>query len=132
MEITGQVTWAGPVESGTSKQGNQWEKQSFVVEYQKGQYPNDILLDTFDDKIVGKIQVGQTLDVKFDFKVKDYTKRDGTPSKLNNINAWEIHCVSQPSNQQQIFKERQPSPQPVQQAAQPSPAQGGSDPDLPF
>lgn len=132
MEITGQVTWVGPVESGTSKQGNQWTKQSFVVEYQKGQYPNDILLDTFDDKIVGKIQVGQTLNVKFDFKVRDYTKRDGTPGKLNNINAWEIQCVSQPSNQQQIFKEPQPAAQAAAQPQQTASAQGGSDPDLPF
>lgn len=130
MEITGQVTWAGPVESGTSKQGNQWTKQSFVVEYQKGQYPNDILLDTFDDKIVGKIQVGQTLNVKFDFKVRDYTKRDGTPGKLNNINAWEIHCVSQPSNQQQIFKEPQlAAQQQQQQNAQSTEKQAD---DLPF
>ncbi len=128
MEITGQVTWAGPVESGTSKQGNQWKKQQFVVEYQKGQYPNDILLDTFDDNIVGKIQVGQTLNVKFDFKVRDYTKRDGTPGKLNNINAWEIHCTNKPSNQQQIFKEPQQVAQ-QQQSAQSTEKQAD---DLPF
>ena len=130
MEITGEVTYVGAIESGVSAKGNQWRKQSFVLVYQKGQYPNEIMLDTFDDKVIGKIEVGQTLNVKFDFTVRDYKRKDGTPIKINNINVWEMHCLNKPSAQQQIFKEPNIAEQTA--AKQQPPVQASNDDDLPF
>ena len=39
MNITGKITWVGPVASGTSKAGKDWNKFNAVITEQEGEYP---------------------------------------------------------------------------------------------
>lgn len=83
MEITGNVTWVGAPQKGTSQRtGNAWSKQSFEVEYIGGQYPKRIVLDTLDANIVGKLAIGQKVNVKFDFETREYNGKKYNEVKI--------------------------------------------------
>lgn len=120
MEITGRITNVGTVQTGVSKQGNNWSRQQFVVEYVGGQYPKSIALDTMDTNIIGKLQVGQEVNVKFDCTTREYNGK-----MYNDFHIWKdgLHCLS--TNGQQAAAP-QPTPAPV---ATPTPQTSS---DLPF
>lgn len=46
MELQGKCIVALPIESGTSKSGNAWQKRNFVIET-AGQYPKKVQSNTF-------------------------------------------------------------------------------------
>ncbi len=83
MEITGLVTYVGEIASGVSQRGNNWKKQQVEVEYIHGQYPCSILFDVMDENVVGKVQPGMEVNVKFDVNTREYNGR-----KYNEFRIW--------------------------------------------
>lgn len=138
MEITGTIKNVFPVQTGTSKQGNQWVKQEFVVEYIHGQYPKAILLSTMDSNVVGKLQIGQEVAVKFDFTVREWTNQQGVKKYFNEPQIWRdgLHAIApqqyaQPAPQAYPQQQYQQPQQAYQQPAQPMPQQQPVQPQQP-
>ncbi|MDR1645144.1 MAG: DUF3127 domain-containing protein [Tannerellaceae bacterium] len=90
MEISGKIIVVLPEQGGTSKSGNEWKKQEYVLETQE-QYPKKVCFQLFGaDKIAqAAIQTGEELTVHFDIDSREYQGRWFT-----NINAWKIERSS--------------------------------------
>ncbi|MDH6341570.1 hypothetical protein M2480_000973 [Parabacteroides sp. PFB2-12] len=86
MEITGKIIAVLPEVGGTSKAGNEWKKQEYVLETQE-QYPKKVCFQIFGaDRIAqANIQAGETVIVSFDIESREYQGRWFT-----NINAWKV------------------------------------------
>ena len=124
MNISGKVVQVLPIQSGTSKAGNPWQKQEFVLE-QGGQYPRKVCISLFGDNVAKIPQVGQDVMVSVDIDSREFNGRWYTEIKAWNI----VQTGAQPAA---------PAPQQVATApaaapAQPQPApQAGVADDLPF
>ena len=84
MEISGTIKKILPLQSGTSKGGNEWKKRDVVIT-QFDEYAKDVCITAFGDKAVQSISrfiVGDTVDVKVnaesrEFNGKYYTNLNG-------------------------------------------------------
>lgn len=74
MQIKGKVKAVLPIESGTSKSGNNWQKQTFVITTE-GQYPKDVAFTLFGDKVSLCPKVGEEVDVHFDLASREWNGR---------------------------------------------------------
>jgi hypothetical protein len=99
MEITGKIIAVLPMQGGTSKAGNEWKKQEYVLETHD-QYPKKVCFQIFGaDKIeTAAIQVGEELTVSFDIDSREYQGRWYT-----NINAWKVERASAQSAEPQTI-----------------------------
>lgn len=115
MEIQGKTVAVLPIESGTSKAGNAWSKQQFVIET-KDQYPKKVCFQLFGEERVEMCpKVGDDVCVKFDVNAREYNGRWYT-----EVNAWSVE-VKQPSETEQpaeTVQATQAQPQQPQQAPQ--------------
>ncbi|MCC8134958.1 MAG: DUF3127 domain-containing protein [Tannerellaceae bacterium] len=86
MEITGKIIAVLPAQGGTSKTGNEWKKQEYVLETHE-QYPKKVCFQIFgSDRIEqAAIQPGEELTVHFDIDSREYNGRWFT-----NINCWKV------------------------------------------
>lgn len=86
MEVTGVIIAILPEQGGTSKTGNEWKKQEYVLETQD-QYPKKVCFQLFGaDRIAqAAIQAGELVTVSFDIDSREYQGRWFT-----NINAWKV------------------------------------------
>ena len=88
MEITGKIIAVLPEQGGTSKSGNEWKKQEYVLEMNdQSQYPKKVCFQIFGaDRIAqAAIQPGETLTVSIDIDSREYQGRWCT-----NISAWKV------------------------------------------
>ncbi|MDD2436917.1 MAG: DUF3127 domain-containing protein [Massilibacteroides sp.] len=98
MEITGKIIAVLPAQGGTSKNGNEWKKQEYVLET-FDQYPKKVCFQLFGaDRIEqAAIQLGEDVTVFFDIDSREYQGRWYT-----NINAWKVdHVAMQPTPETQ-------------------------------
>ena len=86
MEITGKIIAVLPERGGTSKTGNEWKMQEYVLETHE-QYPKKLCFNVFGaDKIAQfNIQAGDELTVSFDINAREYNGR-----WYNDIRAWKV------------------------------------------
>lgn len=62
--------------SGTSQSGKDWKKATIIIEQADGNYTETYAIQVFDDKIdVVNNFVGQTVDIKFTIKAREYKGR---------------------------------------------------------
>lgn len=115
MEITGKCIVTLPIESGTSKSGNAWQKRNFVIET-AGQYPKKVCLQLFGDKVNDCPNVGEEVKVSFDAESREWNGKWFT-----QLNAWKVER----QGAQPVYPQAQP------QYAQAAPATPPAD-DLPF
>lgn len=144
MEITGKIIAVLPPRSGVSaRTGNSWMTQEYVIETHD-QYPKKCVFNIFgEDKIKNfNIQVGEEMTVSFDIDAREYNGR-----YYNDIRAWAINRnVAAPATDGMMpgatpFPPANGTPFPpvadntpfgAAPVAQPAPADGGSQDDLPF
>jgi Protein of unknown function (DUF3127). len=93
MEITGKIIAVLPEVGGTSKNGNEWKKQEYVLETSE-QYPKKVCFQIFGaDRIAqAAIEQGEDVTVSFDIDSREYMGRWFT-----NINAWKVDKVAAPA-----------------------------------
>lgn len=126
LNISGIVLNILPLQSGTSKAGNQWQKQDFILET-GGQYPRKVCICLFGDNVAKfPLQVGQSVTASIDIESREFNGRWYT-----DIRAWNV-----------VYNDQQqgaPAPAPTATAptAQPAPAQApagapAAADDLPF
>lgn len=91
LSVKGKLSRKLSVESGTSKAGKEWKKQSFLVDT-GAQYNPEICFQLFgDDKIelLNHHNEGDQIEVSFNLSSKEYNGR-----YFHNIDAWRIENIS--------------------------------------
>lgn len=107
LEIEGRIKQKLSRQSGQSARGA-WEKQEFILEYQDGNYPADVMVTAFgSDKVadLDRYQVGDAVKVSFNLRAREYNGR-----WYNDVRLWKIAPAGQNVAQQP----------PVQQAPAPT------------
>ena len=110
LNISGIVLDILPMQSGTSKAGNQWQKQDFILETQ-GQYPRKVCICLFGDNVEKfPLAVGQSVTASVDIESREFNGRWYT-----DVRAWNV-----------VYNDQQqgaPAPAPTATApkAQPAP-----------
>lgn len=125
MEFTGKIIAILQPRSGTSKNGNEWKVQEYVIE-NHDQYPRKMCFDVFGaDKIEQfNIQMGEELTVSFDIDARQWQDR-----WFNSIRAWKVERVG--TTAAAAPAPGMPTPPPTPTAA-PEFLSGDSTDDLPF
>ena len=129
MEFQGRIRKVLPVRTGTSQRtGNDWRCLPFVFEYfenETDRWPDSVVLETFDEKVVANLQEGMEVRCGFSHRAKEY---DG--KTFNEIRLYKIESVK---SSEQPAQHPQPQPASEQPAAQHQQQQVQEQPDdLPF
>lgn len=124
--ITGRIIQKLPMQSGTSKAGNPWRKQEYVLETNDN-FPKQICFNFFGDRIdQNNLEVGENVKVSIDIQSREWNGRWYT-----DVSGWKAEKVDVESSVAQ-----QPSaPQnnvPTDPFAPQSFAGGDAKDDLPF
>lgn len=111
LNISGIVLNILPLQSGTSKAGNQWQKQDFILET-GGQYPRKVCICLFGDNVEKfPLAVGQSVTASVDIESREFNGRWYT-----DVRAWNVVYNGQ----------QQGAPAPVPTATAPTPAKGAT------
>ncbi len=86
MEITGKIIMILPEQGGTSRNGNEWKKQEYVLET-NDPYPKKVCFQLFGAERIAHaaIRQGEEVTVSFDIESREYKDKWYT-----NINAWKV------------------------------------------
>ena len=90
LTITGKLSRKLSVESGTSKAGNEWKKQTFILDT-GSQYNPEICFQLFGDEkieLLNHHDEGEHIKVSFNLSSKEYNGR-----YFHNIDAWRIESI---------------------------------------
>ena len=130
MEITGKIILKLPLAEGTSKAGNAWRKQEYVLET-NDTYPKKVHFVFFGDRVDQyPLEVGDMITLSYDIESREFNGRWYT-----DIRGWKAEKVQpqQPAAAPAASAAQQP---PVEQypamPAAPEPVKPDSDDDLPF
>jgi hypothetical protein len=89
MDIKGRLIQILPLQSGTSKTGNGWSKQEFVIESDE-QFPKKVCFTLFGDKVslLNGLSIGNQIEVAFNLESREFNGK-----WYSNINAWKVNPV---------------------------------------
>ena len=136
MEIEGKIIVKLPLQSGTSRTGNAWSKQEYVLETQEA-YPKKVKFDFFGDRANQyPLEVGDFVRVSYDIESREFNGRWYT-----DIRGWKAEKVDPNAPKQQA--PAQASPAVASEPAGPAPTgpdappaqdfmEGAPNDDLPF
>lgn len=83
MKLEGRIIVAQPIQSGVSKNGNNWQRQDFVLEI-PGQYPKKVAFSVMNSNIQNfGLSVGQDVDIEIDINANEWQGR-----WFNSITCW--------------------------------------------
>ena len=86
MEIIGKIVQILPLQQGTSKAGNPWKKQEYILETLGSQYPRKVCFHLFGDNVDKfPLQVGQEVTVQVDVESREFNGRWYT-----DVRAWNV------------------------------------------
>ncbi len=118
LSIKGKINTKLSVESGVSKAGKEWKKQSFVLNT-GAQYRPEICFQMFGEEkieLLNKFNEGDDVEVFFNLSSQEYNGK-----YFHNIDAWRIEKIQNNSIEDFSVEEN------IQEASPPS-----TDDDLPF
>ena len=86
MEIVGKIIQVLPEQGGTSKSGNPWRSQSYVLETQE-QYPRKVCFELFGEERIksNPCKIDDIVTVSFDIESREFNGRWYT-----SIRAWRV------------------------------------------
>lgn len=86
LDITGKLIQKLPLLSGTSKTGNNWQKQEFVIETIES-YPKKICANLWGDRIdqLNAFNIGDLITISFDLESREFNGRWYT-----DVKAWKV------------------------------------------
>ena len=126
MEVEGKIIQKLPLQSGTSKAGNAWSKQIYVLETVHDSYPRKIAFDFFGERVNQyPLEVGDSVRLSFDVESREfqgrwYTDIRGWKAEKIDLNAAPAQAPAQaPANQPY---EQAPMPEGSTPANGPAPA----------
>ena len=87
MQIIGKLTKKLDRETGTSKSGKSWEKQSVLIEQTGATFNKEVVISFFGDKIksLRDIQEGSEVNISINLSSREYNGR-----YYHNIDGWFI------------------------------------------
>ena len=86
MELIGKIVQVLPLQSGTSKAGNPWQKQEYILETLGTQYPRKVCFNLVGDNVNKfPLQVGQEVTVSIDVESREFNGRWYT-----DVRAWNV------------------------------------------
>lgn len=91
-ELKGRITKILKVESGTSKSGKEWKKQSFVIDT-GAKFNPEVCFSCFgDDKLdmLSNYKEGQAVEVSFNVSSREFNGK-----YYHNIDAWSIKAIQE-------------------------------------
>lgn len=93
MEISGRFLQAFELKSGTSKAGNGWKSQDFLIETDE-KYPKKIVFTVFShvDMIEG-VKAGDIVDVNFEIESREWNGKWFTQAKAIGVNKVELKPI---------------------------------------
>ena len=101
MEIRGKIIVKLPLQSGTSKAGNPWSKQEYVLETMEA-YPKRVHFDFFGERANQyPLEVGDLIDLSFDIESREYNGRWYTSIrgwKTDKVDPNAIAAAGDPAN----------------------------------
>ena len=103
MQITGKLVQKLERETGVSKSGKTWEKQSILVEQAGTDYNKEVAISFFGDKIksLRNVEVGSDVSVSINLSSREYNGK-----YYHNIDGWFIAKFGQetvsPINEQDV------------------------------
>lgn len=136
MEFTGRIIKVLDQRGGvSSRTGNPWKMQDFVIEETMGQFPKRMVFNVFGEENLNRfnIQEGQELTVSFDINAREYNGR-----WYNDVRVWNVMAAApaqpvaaaQPAAQPAApFPPVEQAPAPAQNAFEAAPDESS---DLPF
>ena len=76
MEVTGKLVKKLELETGTSKAGKEWKKQSIVIDT-GGEFNNEVCVSAFGDKLkqMNKLEIGMEVSVLCNVYSREYNGR---------------------------------------------------------
>ena len=95
LTLRGKLSRKLSVESGTSKAGKDWQKQSFLVDT-GSQYNPEVCFQLFgEEKMVAlnQIEIGEKIEVFFNLSSREYNNK-----YYHNIDAWKINKLDNTDN----------------------------------
>lgn len=126
--LTGVITHVLPLQQGQSQRsGNTWQKQSYVLQHEGGQYPRSVCFDVFGAEKIKNFNIHLNEPLRVYLNI-DARQNPNNPSQFfNSIDCWKVeHGSSQPAGQPQApmnpgAQAAAIYPQPPVAAAQPRP-----------
>lgn len=101
MTQTGTVQQILPIESGESKAGKAWSKQTFVIGFKDGSYDKILAISTMKPELLTNIAVGQNVTVELNVSSREYNGKFYTDATAWKITASEAESpVPLPLDQQ--------------------------------
>ena len=91
MRIIAKVRKIFELQTGTSKNGNQWKKQSLLVSQSDNSFNDELMIDMWNDSIK-EVEEGTTYDFDIIIKSKEWNGKYYT--NVNCKSAYSIHSVS--------------------------------------
>lgn len=89
MEFIGRVAKILPARTGVSQRtGNEWKALPFVFEYfenEKDRYPDSVLLETFDEKVIAHLKENMEVRCGFAHRTRDYEGKTYNEVRLYKI-----------------------------------------------
>lgn len=123
MEIQGRIIQVLAAAGGTSKAGNAWRKQEYVLETTE-QYPRKVVFNFFNNSIDQyPLQVGDDIILTFSLESRSYVGRDGVErwsTEVRGLRADKVDAVGFAPAAPQYQAAPQPMPAPQYAAPQPA------------
>ena len=138
MEFQGRVKQILPLRSGVSQRtGNEWKALPFVFEYYEhdtDRYPDSVLLETFDDKVIEHLKEGMEVRCGFSHRTREYEGKI-----YNEVRLYKIESVKgtqqpaqAPNEAPQAAKPAEPNNNPPGFERPATSPENGDNDDLPF
>jgi hypothetical protein len=104
MEVKGKVKMKLDLETGTSKAGKEWQKQSIVIDT-GGEFNNLIAVSAFGDKVqkMNMLEVGMTVSILCNVYSREYNGK-----YYHNIDGY--HFTNQSNNTEFVTSEEEDMP----------------------
>ena len=92
MNLIGKLTKKLKVESGVSKSGKEWKKQSILVEQTGTEYNKEVVISFFGDKIknLRDIQEGSEVNISINLSSREFKGK-----YYHNIDGWFIAKIGE-------------------------------------
>ena len=138
MEITGKIIQKLEPQSGTSKAGNAWKKQEYVLETTDSAYPRKVKFDFFGERADQYVfEVGDVITLSYDIESREFNGRWYTDIRGFKAMKEDPNMAGAPAPYPPAAGAPAPAPAPDAGMPAPPPAdqpfdQGGMGDDLPF
>ena len=116
-ELKGKVLALEEIASGTSRNGQPWQRQNIVIDAEDGEYKTPVALVAFNDTVedIKKLDLGDAVDVRFTISAREYNGRYYNDLRIFSIrsqNGWSERMMNKQEAPSHV-----PSPSDARKAA---------------